>query len=200
VSFRYDINLMREETDRQQQERAVARVLIASLLLLAVLLIVTYAIYLARERQINNDVQSIRRVLDSTAAAGLSADDVTRSRRRSKDLQDSISEAAEVVRGCVAWSAVLASLAECCGSDDLGLRKVTARMREEQPFVVVEGLCTAQNPVLRIHSFMQVVANHKAFGPASLLSITRKEGEPVIFEAEVPLRRADVLQTQPREG
>ena len=200
MSFRYDINLMREETGRQRQERAIARVLIASLLLLAVLLAVTYAIYLARERQINNDVRSIRTLLDSTAAAGVSADDVTRSRQRSRDLHGRISEAAEVVRGSVAWSAVLASLAECCGSDDIGLRTVTARMRDEQPFVVVEGLCTAQNPVLRIHSFMQVLANHKAFGPASLLSITRKEGEPVVFEAEVPLRRPDILQTQPREG
>lgn len=195
--MRYDINLMREEAGRRREEVAVARVLTAALLLLALLLIVTYGIYLGRAQRIAADIKGVRSLLDSAAAAGVSAQDVTRSRQQSKDLQNRISEAANLVRSSVSWSSVLVSLAECCGSDDIGLRKVTARPRQEQPFIVVEGLCTADNPVPRIHSFMQVVASHKAFGPGSLLSITKKEEEPVLFEAEIPLHQPEVLQTQP---
>jgi len=195
VTFRYQINLIRKQVEVDRQDRSLAWLLAACLLILAVMLVVTYGVYVSRDQDIADTVSKTELLLESTEAEKVGADQVERLRERSKRLRAEIDALTNVLEDSASWSYVLVELAECAKSDDIRLKKVKAEAAAGGTFVLLEGACTADNPVLGIRAFIQRVANRKVFGHGRLLSIRKEEDDAIVFEVQVPLRTRTLPQT-----
>jgi Tfp pilus assembly protein PilN len=200
VALRYNVNFLRERVDRQRRARARARVMTVSLLLFAVMLMVTCGAYMRRELDISIDVQSTQILLRTIAKAGLKVEDVQLLRQQNKRVQSLISQMEDQLQDSACWSSVLLSLAACCQSENVGLKKVQARTDGEGTFLLLDGACADTDPVRRVHSFTLLVADKEAFGRSKLMLISNEEGDGLTFEAQVPLRPPTLPQVHPSEG
>ena len=198
--MRYSTNLLRDVIEQRERERALVRLVSLCLLVFAVLLVVTFGIYRMRDQQITVDAEQAEVLMKSMGQIGVTAADVDRLRRETKRMEGGLASVADRVRSTAPWSAVLAALSQCCQSDQMGLRKVESRMEEDRALLVLEGVCSDENPVSSILSFMQVTEDHPAFGHGTLLCIEKKPGEPLAFQVEFPLEiLADVPEREPEE-
>ena len=189
MAFRYRINLIRERASRERHDRTLARIFTVSLLLLAVMLMITYRVYMTRQFDLDETARSTEILIESSAAAKVNAEEVARLLADSEKRQKELATLGNIVADSVSWAQVLVTLADCRGSDDIRFETLNTVTHDGTPFIVLRGLCVAEDPVGEVNALIQRIAGNEAFGAGRLLSLQRNEEERVVFEVEVPLTR-----------
>jgi len=189
VAFRYDINLVREDLLRRRRESAITQILAVSLLIFAILLTITFVIYIARDRRIAADAGATASRMEEMEKAGVAAQSLAELRSRSKWQQTQLLAIGTILEESASWSRLLVALAQSCASPDIKFRKISTGEQQPRTVIRLEGQCAASNPVRTIYSFMQDLSAHEALGPVSLVSIERKSDQPLVFQLDITLSR-----------
>ncbi len=206
MAFRYDINLVREDLLRRRRESAIMQILAVSLLIFAILLVVTFGIYIARDRRIAVDALATAGRMEEMERAGVEAQSMAELRSRSKWQQTQLLAIRTILQESASWSRLLVALAQSCTSPDIKFRKISTDDQQPRTVIRLEGQCAAANPVRTIYSFMQELSAHQALGPVSLVSIERKSDQPLVFQLDItlseslPLLPAESATGPPEEG
>jgi hypothetical protein len=160
------------------------------------MLMITYRVYMMRQSGLDATARSTEILIKSSAATKVNAQEVARLLADSEERQKELAVLSNVVDNSVSWAHVLVALADCCGSDDTRLEGLNTVTHDGTPFIVLRGICVAEDPVGEVEALMERIELNRAFGAGRLLSLRRNEEERVVFEVEVPLARKPVSSTR----
>jgi hypothetical protein len=188
VSFEFSINLARAEVERFRMEQTKLRMVTVCFAVFGLLFLGTFAAYLQRNGQIALDRRQMGIYATAASKQGITPEKVGALKRQSFRFQAQLSILRQIVWASASWSSSLTSLAQYCRQEDIRLRKIEGRTREEIPLMIVEGSCPVEDAMSRIHRLMRVVSRSGSFGFGRVLSIRDDARRSrVAFKLEVPL-------------
>lgn len=190
MAFRYSVNLIKEQVARTGSERALLQLLTMSLLVFAVLLLVTFGIYLGRDTRISTYNERARIFIQQVEAKGVKPEDADRLRKREKESQTMLAAIGTLLQGSVSWPRLLVSLETCCNAAGVKMRTIESKGTAQAPVMRLQGECTVDNAAEVINKFVAAVGDAKKdFAQPKLVSINKRgDFGPHIFELDIPLK------------
>ena len=191
MAFRYNVNLIKEQVARADWERAMLQLVTMSLLFFAVLLVVTFAVYLWRDEtvlQYRADVRLFSQQLDNSK---VSKAEIEVLRVRMEETQKRLTAINAQFQGSVSWPHLLVTLEGCCDRAGVKMRKIEGKGTAQAPVIALDAECTAENPARVINAFIAEVGKTSDFGRPNLIAINKRSDlGPHIFQVDIPLNVA----------
>ena len=199
MAIRYHINLVREEAAARRRKTELARCATFSELLLAALLILTYACYLSRDHKITVIEARVQYLVDHMEqTAKFTPAQVDELKRKSRDLAARLSVLTRIVDGITPWPDVLMALDDCCRQGQVRLKQLAVRSVGSATMLAFESTCPTENQVASIEAFLGAVRGHAAFAEGKAISISNESEDVLRFKGEVRLRQTSSPNTDKR--
>ncbi len=207
MAARYRINFVREAAARHRRRIELLRILTVASLLLAILLVLTYAVYLKRDHRITvieGRIQLLLSRMEKTTA--FTPAQISDLHAKSRELAATLTTVNRIVDGITPWPYVLHSLDECCRAGSIQLRHLSVKTKGHTPILEFQSSCTAENQVAGIEAFLAAVNAHPAFMDAEVIAIGNERGTALSFRGQVALTRprppvkATVTPTKREQG
>jgi Tfp pilus assembly protein PilN len=189
MSTGYSINLIQGVVASRRRKREQLRFLFASLTLLLTLQGLVMGVYIVRNRQLLQKRLQIRDLLSQAAEIGKTREprlDQLRSENQDLDVQLQLLE--DTADGALPWSRVLQALGESCQNKPIKIRRLVARVGQDELKLQIEAVCTEERPVGHIRTFINGLQDHQAFSQSALLSLQGLQKDSRLFRVEAQLQ------------
>lgn len=183
----YRINLAREQLARRRVRRASLRVATVCLLIFSALLLILFAVYLARDYQITVLDRSLSVLAKRVERSGVTRQELEILQKRAEKLKARLSSLERTVKKSVPWPAILCALQSSTPIDRVKLTRLTSKVESGQTILQIEGICLLPNSLASIQDFLCSLEKNPVFGRGTLLSVKTEKANPTSFQVEVPL-------------
>ncbi len=188
MAFRYNVNLIKEQVARTESERAFLQLITFSLLIFAVVLLVTFGVYLSRDTVAQYNLEA-RNIAGQLKKFNITPEAVEALRATTHKDQVRLAAITNLLKGSVSWPHLLVSIENCCDKTGVKMRKISGGGTAQAPVITLDAECTVDNPADVIRKFMNEVAQAPDFGLPNLLAINKRSDlGPHIFQIEIPLK------------